>query len=268
MVKIIGILWGILALWLFGCHSGERKAGDLSADSTWTDRRGNISFVFPSRGYAYKHRQQLIQECLDGVKYDLGILNLQAFTDTFTIRFLDSRQEMKRYVGNPSSGVAIPRPFRIVYMVFSEKEEGAPIKHELMHMICLVDWGDPDPTSLWMNEGLAAFSQNSCNGFTDEQIYRYFAANRMLLPIDSLANAFYQEPEMITYHQAGWMVGYLLKHYGVGKLRDLWQQGLFHFNAICGTSFSHMEADIKAAAERDYPKAPEIDWTSFSVGCQ
>lgn len=27
-------------------------------------------------------------------------------------------------------------------------------------------------TSLWMNEGLAAFSQNGCNGYNDEQIYR------------------------------------------------------------------------------------------------
>jgi hypothetical protein len=268
MLKIIGILWGIWALWSFGCRSAERKAGAKTADSTWTDKRGNISFVFPAKGYGYDHRQELIQACLDGEKHDLEILQLPAFADSFTIRFLDSRQEMNRFVGHPNGGTTLTQPFMIIYLVVNAQEQGPPIPHEIMHMISAVNWGNPDPTSLWMNEGLAAFSQNSCNGFTDEQIYRYFAANRMLLPIDSLANAFYQEPEMITYHQAGWMVGYLLKHYGVGKLRDLWQQGLFHFNAIYGTSFSHMEADIKAAAERDYPKAPEIDWTSFSVGCQ
>jgi hypothetical protein len=119
-----------------------------------------------------------------------------------------------------------------------------------------------------MHEGLAAFSQNSCNGFSDEQIYRYLAAHRMLLPIDSLGRTFYQEPEMITYHQAGWMAGYLLGHYGVEKVRELWQQGIYHSNEIYGTPFSQVEADIKAAAERDYPKAPDIDWKSFEVGCR
>jgi hypothetical protein len=268
MAKITGILWGIWVLWSFGCRSGERKAADKTADSTWTDRRANISFVFPSKGYGYDHRQQLIQACLDGVKHDLEILQLPAFTDTFTIRFLDSRQDMNRFVGHPNSGTTLTQPYRIIYMVVNEQENGPPIPHELMHMICLVDWGDPDPTSLWMHEGLAAFSQNSCNGFSDEQIYRYLAAHRMLLPIDSLGRTFYQEPEMVTYHQAGWMAGYLLGHYGVEKVRELWQQGIYHSNEIYGTPFSQVEADIKAAAERDYAKAPDIDWKSFEVGCR
>src|ERR1700733_706232 len=122
MVKITGILWGILVLWSFDCQSGKRKAGNPSADSTWTDKRDNITFVFPAKGYAYDHRQQLIQECLDGVKYDLGILSLQAFTDTFTIRFLDSRQEMNRFVGHPNSGTTLTQPYKIIYMVVNEQE--------------------------------------------------------------------------------------------------------------------------------------------------
>jgi hypothetical protein len=268
MLKITGGLWMIIAVLSFGCHSGERKPGDRPADSTWTDRRGNISFVFPAKGFAYDHRQQLIDQCLDGVKYDLGVLNMPAFTDSFTIRFLDSRVEMNRFTGHPSGGVALPQPYMIIYIVFNEQEQGPPIKHELMHMITLVAWGGPHPTSVWMNEGLAAFSQNSCNGYTDEQIYRYLAVKRMLLPMDSMGLQFYHEPEMIAYHQGGWMIGYLLQHYGVEKLRDLWQQGLDHSKTIYGASFSQLEGDIQAAAARDFPKAPEIDWRSFEVGCR
>jgi hypothetical protein len=224
--------------------------------------------VFPAKGYAYDHRQQLIQACLDGKKHDLEVLQLPAFTDTFTIRFLDSRQEMNRYTGHPSGGVALPQPYMIIYMVVNAQEQGPPIPHEIMHMITLVSWGGPDPTSIWMNEGLAAYSQNSCNGYNDEQIYRYLAAHRMLLPMDSLGRTFYREPEMITYHQAGCMAGYLLGHYGVEKLKKLWQQGIDHSPEIYGRSFAEMEAEIKDAAGRDYPKAPEIDWGSFAVGCK
>jgi hypothetical protein len=260
MVKIGGILWGILAVLSFGCHSQERKAG--------AEIPGNISFVFPPKGYAYDHRQQLIQECLEGMKHDLPMINLHEFTDTFTIRFVDSREEMRQYTGNPAGGITELWPRKIIYMEVNEKEAGPPIYHEIMHMITQSEWGEPVPTSIWMNEGLAAFSQNQCNGYTDEQIYRYFAGAHMLLPMDSMADRFYQEPEMIAYHQAGCIVEYLLKHYGVEKFRALWQQGFDHFDEIYGTSFSRMDADIQATAQRDYPKPPDIDWKTFSVGCQ
>jgi hypothetical protein len=229
--------------------------------------KSNISFVFPPTGYAHDHRKQFIQECLDGIRHDLPIINLHEFTDTFTIQFVESRQEMKEYTGNPASGVTILEPRKIIYLLANEKEKGAPVDHELMHMITLAEWGNPDRTSLWMNEGLAAFSQNNCNGYNDEQIYRYFAASRMLLPMDSLADQFYQEPEMIAYHQAGCMVEYMLRNYGVEKFRALWQQGFYNFNKIYGTPFSRMEADIKANAERDCPTAPDIVWKKFSEGC-
>jgi hypothetical protein len=252
MIKRISILCRISALLSFGCHS---------------EIPGNISFVFPPGGYAHDHRQQLIRECVDGIKHDLPMINLHEFTDTFTIRFVQSRQEMKECTGIPASGVTMLKPQMMVYLLANEKEPGAPIDHELMHMILQAEWGYPDRTSLWMNEGLAAFSQNNCNGYDDEQIYRYFDASHMLLQMDSLVNQFYQEPEMIAYHQAAWMVEYLLRKYGVEKFRDLWQQGFHNFDKIYGTSFSRIEPDIMATAERDYPKPPNIDWKAFSVGC-
>jgi hypothetical protein len=228
---------------------------------------GNISFVFPPSGYAHDHRQQLTQECLDGIRHDLPMIDLHEFTVAFTIQFVESRQEMKKYTGNPASGVTILEPQKIVYLLANEKEKGAPIDHELMHMITQAEWGYPDRTSLWMNEGLAAFSQNNCNGYNDEQIYRYFAASRMLLPMDSLTNQFYQEPEMIAYHQSAYLVQYLLQHYGVEKFRNLWQQGFNNFQPIYGVTFSEVVKDTDMTVKRDYPTAPDIDWKKFSVGC-
>jgi hypothetical protein len=64
------------------------------------------------------------------------------------------------------------------------------------------------------------------------------------------------------------MAGYLLGHYGVEKVKQLWQQGIYHSKEIYGKSFSQVEAEIEAAAGRDYPKAPEINWKSFEVGCR
>jgi hypothetical protein len=227
----------------------------------------NISFVFPPTGYAHDHRQQYIQECLEGIKHDLPMIHLDAFTDTFTIRFVDSREEMKRFTGNPAGGITELWPEKIIYMEVNEKEKGAPVYHEIMHMISQTSWGEPVRSSQWMNEGLAAYSQNSCNGYNDEQIYRYLAVSHMLLPMDAMADHFYQTPEMIAYHQAGCIVEYLLHHYGVEKFKELWQQGFDRFDVIYGVSFSRIEADIQATVERDFPKAPPINWKVFSIGC-
>ena len=174
---------------------------------------------------------------------------------------------MKEYAGIPASGATMLEPQKIIYLLANDKEPGAPIDHELMHMISQAKWGYPDRASLWMNEGLAAFSQNKCNGYNDEQIYRYLAASRMLLRMDSMVNQFYQEPEMFAYHQAAYIVEYLLSKYGVEKFRDLWHRGFYNFKDIYGISFASMEAEIKTTAEQDYPKPPTIDWKTFSVGC-
>src|ERR1700733_6914356 len=94
----------ILALLAISCHSGHGRTDDKSTDGKPVEMPGNISFLFPSKGYAYDHRHELIQQCLAGIRHDLQIINQPAFTDTFAIRFLDSRQEMKMYTGIPASG--------------------------------------------------------------------------------------------------------------------------------------------------------------------
>jgi len=144
---------------------------------------------------------------------------------------VEEKNSLNLQLYHSASGVTILEPQKIIYLLANEKEKGAPIDHELMHMITLADWGNPDRTSLWMNEGLAAFSQNICNGYNDEQIYRYFAASRMLLPIDSLVNQFYS------------------------------------FQPIYGVTFSDVVRDIDITAKRDYPMAPDIVWKKFSEEC-
>src|SRR5215207_7566358 len=96
------------------------------------------------------------------------------------------------------------------------------IFHEVMHMITMTTWGYPGVDSNWMNEGLAAYAENNCNGFTDEAIYRYLQDKDMLVPMTALTTSFYKQPEMIAYHQAAYIVQYLLSHYGVEKLKALW----------------------------------------------
>lgn len=146
-------------------------------------------------------------------------------------------------------------------------DKDAPIRHELMHMITTLKWGEPHATSTWLNEGLAALADDACNGFSDEQIYRFLQHGRMLLPVDSLAADFYHQPEMVAYHQAGYAVQYLIRTNGIEKFRALWARGFTAFPEIYGMPFSQAQAAMDARATADFPRAPTIDWEQFKQGC-
>jgi hypothetical protein len=230
------------------------------------ENKGNLSFIIPASSYAYKGREKLISDCHEAIKSDLALIKLPSFTDSITVQVVSTRDEMKKYTGIGAGGVAIPER-KTVYLLSNEKE-GPPIKHELMHMITLLAWGEPDPTSLWMKEGIAAFAENQCNSYNDEQIYRFLLEDKLLLPMDSLTADFYRTPEMIAYHQSAFMVQYLLSNYGVAKFKDLWLQGFPNFEKIYGVSFTKVLTSIDNTAKHDYPSAPAIDWKTFSEGCR
>lgn len=193
----------------------------------------NVSFTFPSKGYAHDNRNKLIDECFDAIESNSCLIKLINYNEAITVCFLTSRQEMKRYTGMAASGIVLVEP-KILHGLVNEdpKEVKPPIKHELMHMISMTTWGYPGQDSNWMNEGLAALAANNCNGYNDEQIYRYLAEKNMLTSVDSLTASFYKQPEMIAYHQAACIVQYLLANYDVEKFKYLWKQGFASFEKI------------------------------------
>ena len=214
-IKKISVL--VIASTLLACQLAPGKESrPATKEEPFTTTIGNVSFIFPSTGYAFNNRNRLISECLDAIKSNAGLIKLPGYEETISVRFLQSRQEMKKYTGMTPAGIVFLDP-NIVYVVASDnpKEVRPPIKHELMHMISMTSWGYPVNDSIWMNEGLAAFAENNCNGYTDAQIYRYLDQHDMLIPIEDLASGFHRQPEMIAYHQAAYIVQYLLEHYGI-----------------------------------------------------
>jgi hypothetical protein len=266
MEKIITFLSVSVILSLVACKQAEKKEHQPVEEKFFTKTVANLSFIIPTNCYAYDNREKLISDCRDAIKSDCELIKIPPFTDSITVRVVSTREEMKKYTGLGAGG-AISLQQKTVCLLSNEKE-GPPIKHELMHMITTSTWGNPDRTSFWMNEGLAAFAENRCNAYNDEQIYRFLLEDKLLLPMDSLAADFYREPDMIAYHQAAFMVEYLLSNYGIEKFKDLWIRGFANFENIYGTSFTRVEISIDSTAKHDYPNAPGIIWKTFSEGCR
>jgi len=246
---------------VISCTAQPNKIADWKTNCTVTKKIRNITFSFPSTGFAFDFRDSIIDACFEAIKHDLSIIHQTEYTDTITAMFLSSREEMRGFTGSPAAGNAFPQ-MRKVWFV-ANKELSPPLKHELMHMITISSWGQPPQQSNWLKEGIAAYAENSCNGFTVEQIYAFFEKKNMLISIDSLTAHFYMEPEMIAYHQSAYISQYLIDNYGVQKFSLLWQSSIDSFEKIYGSPYKQILLDIKNKLDKKYPEAPDIDWNTF-----
>ena len=210
-----------------------------------------------------------MQRCLKNIEYNCSLIDLEDFRINIKIRFLTSREEMKKHTSYSVAGFTNSVD-KIIYVVASgDTTEVKPhIRHELMHLITMTTWGRPHTSSTWMNEGLAAFAENNCNGFNVKEIYCYLHEKEMLLPVDSLTKKFYSQPEMIAYHQSAYMVQYLLEKYGVEKFKQLWKNGYNDFKNIYLISPEQCFSELNNEFLNKNFECPNINWKTFKNGCK
>jgi hypothetical protein len=244
-----------------GCTAQPDKIPGWKTNCSVTKTIRNITFNFPSSGFAYDNRDSLVNVCFDAIKRDLAIIHKNEYRETITAQFLSSRKEMLANTGYPASEYAFPQRKKIWFV--ADKAISPLATHEFMHMITISFWGQPPQQSYWLKEGIAVYAQNSCNGFTVEQIYAFFEKKNMLIPIDSLAAHFYKEPMMIAYHQSAYVSQYLMETYGVQKFSLLWRSGIDSFEKIYGIPLKQVLLDIKNKLDKKYREAPDIDWKTF-----
>lgn len=226
----------------------------------------NVHFTFPDSGFAFDNKEDLIEESFNALKTDRDLLGLKEFKDTIFIRFLRSREEMFPLTGTHALGNAYPH-IKTVYVVSNETSK-SPIKHELMHLMAMLEWDYPRASSDWMNEGLGTFAENSCSGWNVSELYRYLLETDQLIPMESLTTDFYGQPEMYANHQSGYLVQYLLKNYRIDQFVQLWKSGFGEFEHIYGLPFESLKDKLEKDLLVKYPESPAINEDTFNKPCE
>ncbi len=261
MKKTFLIITNLFAILTCFNSFSQSNNQDWKAITKFSKSLDNVMYIFPS-SVQEQSRNEFIKTCILAISDNLSIIKEKDFNDTITIEFLDNKQQIFKYSGSFGSGVAQPDR-KIIFALTNTP----PLKHELMHMISHIKWGNPSATTWWMTEGLATYSSGTCSGFTVEQIYTYLLFNNMLIPIEKLSENFYKNSEMIAYHQCGYIVEYLLKNYGLDKFQKLWKTGMVNFENIYSFSFVDLTKMIEADLNKKYKVSPNINWTEFKKGC-
>tara|TARA_R110002096_G_scaffold435720_1_gene662258 strand:+ start:876 stop:1721 length:846 start_codon:yes stop_codon:yes gene_type:complete len=267
-LKLVFILFPAL----IGCNQRGEHSKPLNSDGWVKETKvskliKNVNFVFPEAGYAFENKEALIKQTFDAIEDNKRILKKSEFNDTIYVRVMSSRDEMFIYTGTRAYGNAYPY-WSTLNIVSNEDALNPPIKHEMMHLMAMLDWDYPKRNSTWINEGIATYSANNCNGYNVAQIYRFFMAEDKLIPIEDLVSNFYGNSEMVSYHQSGYIVQYLLENYTIDQFKQLWTGGFEKFENIYGLSYQEIENNLKKAVVEKYPEVPKIDWEVFSQGCK
>lgn len=273
MISSIQTLIALFSTTLFLSCSQNQNKTQIILDNGWKKEGQvlksikNIHFNFPDNGFAFDNKEYFVEECLNAMESDAKIIGLAPFTDTIHIRFLSSRDDMNKLAGMSATGMALPH-IRTLFVVADTAEKvKPPIKHELMHLLAMLKWGYPHYTSTWINEGLAAYAEDNCNGYSVSEIYRYFLETDKLISIDSLVTDFYNQPEMIGYHQSAYVVEYLLENYSIKQFNRLWLEGFYEFESIYNMSFQEMKKLLEVDVIKKHSEVPNISWEVFKEGC-
>jgi hypothetical protein len=126
------------------CSAQTKKIADWKTNCLVTKTIRNITFNFPSSGFAYDNRDSIVNACFEIIDHDLSIMHQKEYTDTIVAQFLSSRKEMLENTGYPSSESAVPQMRKIWFV--TDKDISPLATHEFMHMITVSFWGQPAPT--------------------------------------------------------------------------------------------------------------------------
>lgn len=261
----------ILFIGLFSCTESNESPVEKSTDG-WVEEAQiaktikNVHFSFPANEYVSANKEQYINAVFEAIEHDSKLLQLDDFKDTIYAKFLPSREKMGEYTGMEAKGMALAH-INSIYMVLNEEITNPPIKHEMLHLIAMMKWGYPHPSSTWLNEGFATYAEDQCNGYTVSEVYRYFMETDKLIPLDTLAADFYQTPEMIGYHQSAYLVQHLLENHSIEQFRRLWSEGFTQFESIYEYSPATLLEQAKEAVLQKHKVAPKINWEEFEKGC-
>jgi len=170
-------------------------------------------------------------------------------TESFIV---DSRARMKQLVGEEGNGFAFGSKNSdtsklefVTAMVYGDAIKGIGA-HETCHSLAHLLWGKPH--GLWMDEGLAVYSDDQWYGHPLHAVAKVLVDKGKLLPVADLLNDNWikKYPDMVTYPELGSFVKFLYEKYGLDAVKNLWQHGAKNADSAFGKNIVALETEWRA----------------------
>jgi hypothetical protein len=165
-----------------------------------------------------------------------------------TVFVVASQQRMNAFLGRRVDGRSFYQTG--VAAIVANNNWEANIKHELTHVVLGMHWGKA--SSQWISEGIATWIGNPFYG----NDLRVLARDRLLrtgknLPLEELNESFGDEPDEVTYLQSASIAQFVARRFGLGLLREIWQNGIQAIPKATGLSIEAFDREWRQYLARN-----------------
>lgn len=226
----------------------------------------NVRIYYQAASFAEKHRAMLLRSVEGTIGEVLDYLDESEYVGPLNVFYLNSREEMKRIVGSPVSGLANWEANGI-FVVFNPEWRSFE-KHEFAHIITMGIWGSPDDTSRWMVEGLPVACDGWCREYSVDEIAWHYLSHDEFPPLQDLFTGFRSLGEIKGGFYAASVIGFIHDRYGVDALRSLWLDGTGNLTEVLGVDLKELEASWKRYLDSTVDKDVPVDVDTIGkLGC-
>lgn len=168
-----------------------------------------------------------------------SFVDIKSYNKSIHLFIVDSRIQMKSLVGHATNGSAFYET-NSVTGIASDKRNSIYSNHELFHVVAMNLWGVPD---IWMNEGMAVYSDNKWHGHDLYQLTKYLIDSNRYVSLNKLMKDFRKVDDLISYPLIGSFVKYLDEMYGRETVINIWKCKAKNLKRLTGKTNKELEAD-------------------------
>lgn len=173
----------------------ENKKFKWLADSSSQE----LTIYYQVDGWASKRIETVKQRVINHFNSVKSFVDIKSYDKRIHFFIVESREQMKRLVGHETNGSAFYKG-NTVTGVASEKINSIFSNHELFHVVAMNLWGVPD---IWVNEGMAVYSDNKWHGYDLFQLTKYLVDNDKYVSLNKIIKNFRKVDDLISYPLAG-----------------------------------------------------------------
>lgn len=260
----------LLAFLLFLC-SGLFCQEWQQKESMFFKEDGKFFFAVDSA--ISTQRDVLEDKVKESLRKKLDFLQERDFDDFLAIGFVSNRGGLHQLTGKRASGSTVLKngemPINSLLLIYDSLH--CPLNRELMRVVLATKWGRLQDSRLtWLEQGLSTLvspEADNCDGYTVEEKYTYLLQRGKLIDLTTFPTDDISPEFKAARLQAAYVVSGLLKTYGIAKLKQLWVEGMDHFETIFGESFSDITDRINESLQSENIPPFPMDWATFTKDC-
>lgn len=224
---------------LFGQISYQRLLENRNFNWLADSSSKELTIYYQPDSWTNKNIEKVNQRVINHFNSVKAFVKINSYEKRVHLFVVDSRAQMKLLVGHETNGSAYYQ-YNTVTGIASEKINSIYSNHELFHVVAMNLWGIPD---IWINEGMAVYSDNKWHGHDLYELTKYLVDNDRFVSLNKLIKDFRKVDDLISYPLTGSFVKYLDEVYGRETVIKIWKSKTKNLKKLTGKSIKELETD-------------------------